>query len=797
MGVGADEKKLGRWTWTRYKGTFNRIFRVVNIYRPVVGKKFNSAYMQQYRHSLKHDDGKCPREMFILDLQNEILDWKELGDSIVVIGDWNEDVRCDRIVDFKERLGLHDVMLEKLGNDQEPPNTYQRGRNPIDTILCTRGIEVNKAGYLPFGEGVGDHRALFIDVTIASTLGVNLPPDKTAKARRLKLQDPRIIKKYVKYLKHFFKRHSLSDQSKLLQDRVTCPITKEDALEYERLDKIRIAGMQYAEKRCRKLKMGGVPWTPELSYIRLGIEVWMLVLKRLRGCLVSSRTIIRKKSRAHMEEINTNVPAEFAQLEIDKLFVKYKEYLKESLELRQTFQHELAQARAKEGKTKIATEIDRQERIEAQRLSAARIRRMNGNIRASQGLSQVIATNEEGIEVTISEKKPMEAALLQEYEINLTQANTTPCMLSPLKEIIGPCAKEQGAQELLLGRVNSIEGVSNATMEVLKYVALKEGTRLHTLPTPILTSECQSGWRKAKERTSSAMRHGTHFGHWKAGHLDDTIADIHTSLANIPYLTGYSPTRWQNGVNTLIPKEAGNFRVGRLRTILLYEADFNFNNKILGMRMMQEAEKNKVLAREQYGSRKKKTAIECALNKRLTFDILRQIKVPAGICSCDLKSCYDRIVHSFASLAMQRAGAPVAAVESMFTTIQKLKHVVRTSFGDSEQSFGGEEWRELRQLQGVGQGNGAGPAIWAVISTVFFDLLRDKGYGFKLKAPLSKLALHMAGCGFVDDTDIMQIGLKDDDYYIVAQKLQEALTWWEVCTRISGGAIVPEKFGTD
>ena len=89
---------------------------------------------------------------------------------------------------------------------------------------------------------------------------------------------------------------------------------------------------------------------------------------------------------------------------------------------------------------------------------------------------------------------------------------------------------------------------------------------------------------------------------------------------------------------------------------------------------------------------------------------------------------------------MQRAEAPAAAVESMFTTIQKLKHIVRTSFGDSDQSFGGEEWRELRQLQGVGQGNGAGPAIWAVISTVFFDLLRDKGYGFKMRAPLSNLA---------------------------------------------------------
>ena len=74
-----------------------------------------------------------------------------------------------------------------------------------------------------------DQRALFVDTAIASTLGVNLPPDKTAKARRLKLQDPRLVKKYNKCLNHIFKRHSLSDQSTLLQEMTTCPITDDDA----------------------------------------------------------------------------------------------------------------------------------------------------------------------------------------------------------------------------------------------------------------------------------------------------------------------------------------------------------------------------------------------------------------------------------------------------------------------------------------------------------------------------------------------------------------------------------------
>ena len=85
----------------------------------------------------------------------------------------------------------------------------------------------------------------------------------------------------------------------------------------------------------------------------------------------------------------------------------------------------------------------------------------------------------------------------------------------------------------------------------------------------------------------------------------------------------------------------------------------------------------------------KKADITHALNEQITFDILRQQKKKGGIYSCDLKSCYDRIVHAFAALAMKRAGAVESSIVSIISTIQKLKHKVRTAFGDSDESFGG------------------------------------------------------------------------------------------------------------
>ena len=96
---------------------------------------------------------------------------------------------------------------------------------------------------------------------------------------------------------------------------------------------------------------------------------------------------------------------------------------------------------------------------------------------------------------------------------------------------------------------------------MLKYLQLKEGSNKIFISKPLDVDECKVGWKKAKERTSSAMQLGTHFGHWKVGYTDDEIAGIHTEFVNIPFITGYYPKRWQVGINSLLTKEHGNFRI--------------------------------------------------------------------------------------------------------------------------------------------------------------------------------------------------------------------------------------------
>ena len=70
------------------------------------------------------------------------------------------------------------------------------------------------------------------------------------------------------------------------------------------------------------------------------------------------------------------------------------------------------------------------------------------------------------------------------------------------------------------------------------------------------------------------------------------------------------------------------------------------------------------------------------------MDTLRQARRAGALCSNDAKSCYDRVVHSIATLAMRCMGVPANPIKSMFATLQTAAHKIRTAFGDSEATFG-------------------------------------------------------------------------------------------------------------
>jgi hypothetical protein len=140
---------------------------------------------------------------------------------------------------------------------------------------------------------------------------------------------------------------------------------------------------------------------------------------------------------------------------------------------------------------------------------------------------------------------------------------------------------------------------------------------------------------------------------------------------------------------------------------------------------------------------------------------------------------------------MQRAGVPKAAVDCLFSTLQQARHHVRTRYGDSVHTYGGEPTDES-PMHGICQGNGAGPSIWAVVSSPILNMMRKKKYE-NYVSPITKTNTSFVGYAFVDNTDLLRVLSALSQAGAVVTSMQEALDAWEGGLKVTGGAIVPEK----
>jgi len=113
--------------------------------------------------------------------------------------------------------------------------------------------------------------------------------------------------------------------------------------------------------------------------------------------------------------------------------------------------------------------------------------------------------------------------------------------------------------------------------------------------------------------------------------FNPNILLLNATMADIPLHTGYSPGHWRKGLNAMLKKSPRNFNVEKLRIILLFDADFNSNNKWLGWAVMISVEQFSLLASKQYGSHKQKSAVVQCLNKLRFYDIIRFRKQPAAL----------------------------------------------------------------------------------------------------------------------------------------------------------------------
>jgi hypothetical protein len=141
---------------------------------------------------------------------------------------------------------------------------------------------------------------------------------------------------------------------------------------------------------------------------------------------------------------------------------------------------------------------------------------------------------------------------------------------------------------------------------------------------------------------------------------------------------------------------------------------------------------------------------------------------------------------------MERQKVPKPTIICMFATLQDLEHNIRTAYGDSSITYGGNLW--VAPLQGIGQGNGAGPPLWAIVSSPLFEMLCTAGFGIFFQTSISGKKVSYVGFPFVDNTNQVQTGrFPGEDCDSIAEQMQLTVDEWEGGLRATGGALDPKK----
>ena len=783
---GEDASGLGRWVWQTIEGHSETKTAIIQIYRPVKNEKnLGSVYMQQRVAADEID----PHKIFESDLLEMVDTFIEDDFRIIIMGDFNMTLHGQSTLEAKlAERGIEDKLRKRYS--EQMPNTHKRGSTPIDGIFASEAIEMIRGGWDRGNDEVGDHRMVWAELSMDSILGVDRGDLTRPNAKKLQATNRKRVDKFNTLMLKQMEQHNLLDRARQLENEVkeSKKMTESQARRYEAIDEQRCRAAAYAEERCAAKPGDQNLFSPELKEA-MGIFIIWRQVERKKQCKqkIHKRWIIDMKKKLGVTT-RIEIPSTLEEIreKARKASEKYKEKKKEAPELRNEFLDLLIQTAEDGGDTKKVRALRNIKEREQTRDVHRRIKGAQGKTRGGGGVRFVQRINEEGETITIKDKKEMEKEIMKANATKLESANESPIRQGELKERITDADYEKW-EDFLAGKVDTNIEMETGTKEFLK--AFK-GTQIKEEDAIFTTDEYIKSWRPVREHTSCAPG-ALHYGTFKAMHACRPVAELHTIMARIPIRTGYVPRRWTQSVDSMLPKKPNEWRPSKLRLTSLLQADFNHNNKILGRKTMKWAEEKKQLAPEQYGSRKNLSAAKHALNKRLMLDIMRVQRRPGVICANDAKACYDRILHFAAYIALRRSGLSKEATISMLEPIRRLKHVIRTAYGDSEFFYGGEEWE--RDPSGICQGNGAGPAIWALVSSPLLDILRKYGYGAKLHAAIGKTFLHLSGFAFVDDADTVQTADLDTPSGMVIAEAQRELDLWEQCIRATGGGIEGDK----
>jgi hypothetical protein len=124
----------------QFVGKNNNSTRIISDYAPHQprGPEYVGSQHRRYCNSIGRDAN--PVDELWTDLSLLVHKCTEAGGSVVLLSDWNADVRGEKTRKYMADLCMREVIMEFHGDKY--PCTYKRGSNPIYGIFMTQDLYV-------------------------------------------------------------------------------------------------------------------------------------------------------------------------------------------------------------------------------------------------------------------------------------------------------------------------------------------------------------------------------------------------------------------------------------------------------------------------------------------------------------------------------------------------------------------------------------------------------------------------------------------------------------------------------
>ena len=445
-GAGRDLTGLGRWCWTRFQGRNGITLRYVSVYGPCDSKNGETSVRRQHiKYLNEHNDNRHPKTAFLEDLEKELKTWLAAGDQVVVGGDFNLEVTSGPLPAMFARNHMHNMVF-CLHDPADFPSTSDKAtvnKRTVDGIFGTANLIPIRAGYLELGEFLGNHHPIWFDVSYQNALGHRPPKFDLPSMRRLQLHDPKCVARYTAELKKRLLQHRIPARLFALERSVLAnpddSLTPEQAKEANAIDNLRTQCMKGAEKKCRKLRTGKVPYSPKVAMIGSEIRYWDAILNRILKKPTNARTLKRLKKKAGVTTTTSHLSIEQVKDLSWDARTRYREAKSNAPTHRRSHLESLP-----------PKQRNHYLRVEEQRRQGTIARSITGKLKGA-GVSMVTTQNPDGQMTHHTTKRAVENAIIDANKFKYSQSTETPPMQPYFVADFGYTGNTPAAEAVLNG----------------------------------------------------------------------------------------------------------------------------------------------------------------------------------------------------------------------------------------------------------------------------------------------------------------------------------------------------------